>query len=122
MEKTKDGWESCWGVNHLGHFLLTGLLIDRLVAGEGKSRGEGGDERRGGRVVNVTSTAYEGSKILWEDVNFEVSGYLSITLAGLRESESGKEAVLWLLGKWVREDGGWDGGVLLGRWRCGLLL
>jgi len=65
MERTKDGWESCWGVNHLGHFLLTGLLVERLVGKNGES---------GGRVVNVTSTAFEGSKILWEDVNFEVSG------------------------------------------------
>ncbi|MCJ1247065.1 Dehydrogenase reductase SDR member 13 [Trapelia coarctata] len=56
MERTKDGWESCWGVNHLGHFLLTGLLVGRLVGG--------------GRVVNVTSKAFEGSRIFWGDVNF----------------------------------------------------
>jgi len=69
MEKTKDGWESCWGVNHLGHFLLTGLLLDRLAGGKGDG-GEGKGE--GGRVVNVSSTAFEGSKIFWGDVNFEV--------------------------------------------------
>ncbi|MFR9674674.1 oxidoreductase [Streptomyces sp. TR06-5] len=41
--RTADGFEMQFGVNHLGHFALTGLLMDRLLAAEGA------------RVVTVSS-------------------------------------------------------------------
>jgi NAD(P)-dependent dehydrogenase (short-subunit alcohol dehydrogenase family) len=47
---TEDGFEMMFGVNHLGHFLLTELLMDRLVATAGRA-GEA-------RIVNVSSIAH----------------------------------------------------------------
>lgn len=44
---TEDGFELDFGVNHLGHFLLTLLLLDRLKAAEQ------------GRIVVVASGAYK---------------------------------------------------------------
>jgi NAD(P)-dependent dehydrogenase (short-subunit alcohol dehydrogenase family) len=53
--KTEDGFESQFGVNHLGHWSLTGLLIDNLLAAEQA------------RVVTVTSTAHH---LVW-NINFD---------------------------------------------------
>ena len=53
--KTEDGFESQFGVNHLGHWSLTGLLMDNLMAAEQA------------RVVTVTSTAHH---LVW-NINFD---------------------------------------------------
>jgi NAD(P)-dependent dehydrogenase (short-subunit alcohol dehydrogenase family) len=59
FEKTVDGFESQLGVNHLGPFLFTMLIIRKIP--------------RGGRIVNVSSNAYTFGGIRFDDPNFEVS-------------------------------------------------
>jgi NAD(P)-dependent dehydrogenase (short-subunit alcohol dehydrogenase family) len=49
-QETVDGYEMTFQVNHLGHFLLTELLRDRLVAGAPA------------RVVNVASAAHTSAR------------------------------------------------------------
>ncbi|MGW6119012.1 oxidoreductase [Nocardia sp. NPDC055165] len=52
---TEDGFESQFGINHLGHFALTGLLLDHLVAAEA------------GRVVTVSSIGHRFGRIDLDD-------------------------------------------------------
>ncbi|MFT2816116.1 oxidoreductase [Leifsonia sp. A12D58] len=56
---TRDGFESQFGVNHLGHFALTNLLIDRVTA----------------RVVTVSSAAYSSASIDFDDLQWERRPY-----------------------------------------------
>ena len=60
---TSDGVELQWATNHLGHFALTGLLLDRLLATENS------------RIVAVASLAAE---------NGQLDGYDPTTLDGYR--------------------------------------
>ncbi len=53
-QETVDGFERQFGVNHLGHFALTGLLLPALV--------------KGARVVTVSSQAHRGAKINFDDL------------------------------------------------------
>ncbi len=55
--KTADGFEMQIGTNHLGHFALTGLLLERLL---------GTPEAR---VVNVSSGAHRFGRIDFDDLH-----------------------------------------------------
>ena len=61
---TADGFELDFGTNFLGHYALTGLLLDRINF----SRGERSDGRCGGRVVTVTSAAHRKGSIDFDDL------------------------------------------------------
>jgi NAD(P)-dependent dehydrogenase (short-subunit alcohol dehydrogenase family) len=64
-ELTADGFETQFGVNHLGHFALGGLIADLV-------------ESAGGRFVSVASIAHRYSQgIRFDDVNLE-RGYTAI--------------------------------------------
>lgn len=57
--KTAEGYEMQFGVNHLGHFLLTSLLLDRLK------------EAPAARIVVVSSLGYKRGNINFDDINSE---------------------------------------------------
>ncbi|MEL6277055.1 MAG: SDR family NAD(P)-dependent oxidoreductase, partial [Bacteroidota bacterium] len=57
---TKDGFELQFGVNHLGHFLLTNLLLPALQCPD-----------EGGRVINVSSSAHFRGEIDFENLRGE---------------------------------------------------
>ncbi len=61
--KTSDGFELQFGTNHLGHFALTGQLLERLIDTEGS------------RIVNVSSGAHNIGKIDFDDLNWENRSY-----------------------------------------------
>ncbi|MER6131834.1 oxidoreductase [Streptomyces sp. NPDC001815] len=57
--RTVDGFETQFGVNHLGHFALTGLLLPTLLT------------TPGARVVSVSSTMHATANIDINDLNSE---------------------------------------------------
>jgi len=60
---TADGFEMQFGTNHLGHFLLTALLFDAIMAGDQP------------RVVNLSSAGHSISDVRLDDVNFDTDDY-----------------------------------------------
>jgi NAD(P)-dependent dehydrogenase (short-subunit alcohol dehydrogenase family) len=74
---TKDGFELQFGTNHLGHFALTGLLLDRLLPVAGS------------RVVTISSIGHRiRADIHFDDLQWEhsynrVSAYGQAKLANL---------------------------------------
>jgi NAD(P)-dependent dehydrogenase (short-subunit alcohol dehydrogenase family) len=59
LSRTAEGFELQFGTNHLGHFALTNLLLDRVT----------------GRVVNVSSTGHRMGRIDFDDLNWERKSY-----------------------------------------------
>ncbi len=61
--RTADGFETQFGTNHIGHFVLTNLLVPALIAGAPS------------RVVVLSSAAHQLGDVLWDDINFEREPY-----------------------------------------------
>ena len=73
---TEDGYETTFAVNHLGHFLLTNLLLDKLAVSAPA------------RIIIVSSKLYERAKMNFNNINGEevyrgVSAYAQSKLANL---------------------------------------
>ncbi|MBA2765188.1 MAG: SDR family oxidoreductase [Thermoleophilaceae bacterium] len=58
---TRDGFELQFGTNHLGHFALTGRLLDSLRQSDSP------------RIVTVSSTEHRGGKLDFDDLALERS-------------------------------------------------
>ncbi|XP_067456345.1 retinol dehydrogenase 13 isoform X2 [Thunnus thynnus] len=63
---TEDGFETQLAVNHLGHFLLTNLLLPKLKSSAPS------------RVVTVSSIAHRGGRIDFDDLFFSRRPYSSL--------------------------------------------
>ena len=59
---SQQGLEMTFALNHLGHFLLTGLLLPKLLAAQG-----------GARIVNVSSEAHRRVRLDFDDLQSEKS-------------------------------------------------
>lgn len=77
-DTTQDGFELQFGTNHLGHFALTGLLLDRIVAAPGS------------RVVTVSSVGHRFARngirfddLQWQKDYSRVGAYGQAKLANL---------------------------------------
>ena len=73
---TADGFELQLGINHLGHFALTGMLLDRLAG------------LPGARVVTVSSNSHQAGRINFGDLQSRreykrIAGYGQSKLANL---------------------------------------
>ncbi|XP_059909939.1 retinol dehydrogenase 14 [Gadus macrocephalus] len=60
LDWTDDGFSMCFGVNHLGHFLLTNTLLPRLK------------ECAPSRVVTLTCSNYKYQKLDFQDLNYNL--------------------------------------------------
>jgi NAD(P)-dependent dehydrogenase (short-subunit alcohol dehydrogenase family) len=63
QRETSDGFELQFGTNHLGHFALTGLLLEAVERSDS------------GRVVTLSGGEHRGGNIDFDNLQYEHGGY-----------------------------------------------
>ncbi len=74
FKQTADGLEMQFGTNHIGHFLLTNLLLPAIRSG------------RNPRIINLSSAGHTHSDVDLDDPNFEQTEYSEWTSYGRSKS------------------------------------
>jgi NAD(P)-dependent dehydrogenase (short-subunit alcohol dehydrogenase family) len=77
--KTADGFETQFGTNHLGHFVLINRLRPLL--------------KRGARIVNLSSSGHRIADVDLEDPNFERTPYVEFIAYGRSKTANALFAV-----------------------------
>jgi NAD(P)-dependent dehydrogenase (short-subunit alcohol dehydrogenase family) len=90
--KTKDGFETQFGVCHLSHFLLFSLLKDALLAGS--------TAEFNSRVVMVSSIGHQTHSVFLDDYNIEKAEYNEWTSYG-----QAKTSNIWMANEIDRKYG-----------------
>lgn len=89
LDWTDDNFSMCFGVNHLGHFLLTNLLLGRLK------------ESAPSRVVTLTCSNYKYQKLDFQDLNYNLLPFFTYCRSKLANIYFTQELARLMEGKGV---------------------
>ncbi|RXN31234.1 retinol dehydrogenase 14-like protein [Labeo rohita] len=89
LDWTDDDFSMCFGVNHLGHFLLTNLLLPRLR------------ESSPSRVINLTCSSYKYQKLDFQDLNYNLFPFFTYCRSKLANIYFTQELAHMMEGKGV---------------------
>ncbi|XP_076846066.1 retinol dehydrogenase 11 [Brachyhypopomus gauderio] len=89
LDWTDDNFSMCFGVNHLGHFLLTNLLLPRLR------------ESAPSRVITLTCSSYKYQKLDFQDLNYNLLPFFTYCRSKLANIYFTQELARLMEGKGV---------------------
>lgn len=89
LDWTDDNFSMCFGVNHLGHFLMTNLLLPRLK------------ESSPSRVITLTCSSYKYQKLDFQDLNYNLFPFFTYCRSKLANIYFTQELARMMEGKGV---------------------
>ncbi|XP_023668062.1 retinol dehydrogenase 11 [Paramormyrops kingsleyae] len=89
LDWTDDNFSMCFGVNHLGHFLLTNLLLGRLK------------ESAPSRIITLTCSNYKYQKLDFQDLNYNLLPFFTYCRSKLANIYFTQELARLMEGKGV---------------------